>query len=1175
MSSPPSLLTDTEEELSDQSNHTLRNPEEFQSTSEYQSSSHNMNDSGSSESRSFETAIQKYSKDLIKSLSNFKFSEELTDENYILWSQAVSELLQSIDLDSFITVDNHNNSFLSAAKNLKTRFIVTMFILNHLDSNNNLQARNHLSDPNDPQILVYDPYKIWIFLKNRHARITEVKLSVVTKALYACAIGRNDTLSAYLDKFENLIREFYLYKGQMSDHQSARMLVDSISSLSETTRELIHAQVVPFSRQGVSDYLREYETRQGWVSPAMREANAVDGSNSSRPKKSQSRTYCTREICHGPHPPEECWSKPENSKKKEDYLARRHGVRKSYSSPPQAPSVRGRKKISPPSANAAAIQDSISALSLHAEYDEVESPSAAVTSTSSTSGQIWALHDTGATHHLFNDRRLFDKNKLKPVNDSNKRLKLAGGEMSIAVHSKGSVRLKAGDGTVFELTGCLYVPELSKNLISGGRLRLKGVREFFDEGDNQSFSLVLKGLALFNGYIGYNGLMNVAIDPVSPIHLRQNVIQPVVSDSSLQHRQFGHIGNRYLKAMSKHGSVDGMSEMVDVENCETCSLSKNTQLPYNHTRPRANRFLENIHTDLSGIMRVKGLCNESYYILFCDNFSSYRHICPLRSKEKEEIYEVFMSYIALAERQTGSKVIQFTLDRGGEFINDLLMNKLKSLGIILHTTAGYTPQQNGVAERGNRTVITKARSMMIEASLPLHFWFLACKTAFFLINRSVTTTLTNHTTLFEVWFFRKPSITHLRVFGCKAFRLLRKEIRLSKYHPVSAEGVLVGYDQDNFNYLIYDLASRKLIMSHDVTFLENEFPFDKSSMVDKANSGPVSAAQTPQPFVKLQFFDESDHEEEGTSESEVTPRAADDPVSTQLLSPGTVDRIKEVTPLNELENSVDNSQPNPPSRAPVRSSTRNKGKTISYKGMSHHVSVEAVIHTFDCLPAVFSTTAIGSVDDTPRSLKSALQSYDGRDWLDACKKEVTSLAAKSVWTLCPRPLNKKVIRGLWLFKRKVKMDGSIKHKSRYVAMGNTQVAGEDYGETFAPTGKPSSLRVLVAIAATQGWEVHQMDAVTAFLNSDLSDEVYVERPKGFKDEDHPTWVWKLNKSLYGLKQSPKLWQDDVKAFLTTINFSQCEIDPCIYIRNLDDGVVSRNVHITQTSLKLNSSSGNM
>lgn len=116
-------------------------------------------------------------------------------------------------------------------------------------------------------------------------------------------------------------------------------------------------------------------------------------------------------------------------------------------------------------------------------------------------------------------------------------------------------------------------------------------------------------------------------------------------------------------------------------------------------------------------------------------------------------------------------------------------------------------------------------------------------------------------------------------------------------------------------------------------------------------------------------------------------------------------------------------------------------------------------------------------------------------------------------------------------------------------MGNTQVEGEDYFETFAPTGKPSSLRLITAFAALNGWEVHQMDAVTAFLNSELHEVIYVEQPEGYAVEGQEHKVCRLLKSLYGLKQAPKYWQDDVQAFLLSIGFLQCEIDHCVYIRS--------------------------
>lgn len=171
------------------------------------------------------------------------------------------------------------------------------------------------------------------------------------------------------------------------------------------------------------------------------------------------------------------------------------------------------------------------------------------------------------------------------------------------------------------------------------------------------------------------------------------------------------------------------------------------------------------------------------------------------------------------------KVKTFTIDRGGEFINDLLGNKLKTLGIDIHATAGYAPQQNGVAERGNRIINTKARLMMIDSGVPLLFWYLACSTAVFLTNRTITASASGHRTPFEIWHYRKPSISHLKNFGCKAFRLIRKELWSSKFEAVAAKGVLVGFEQDNYNYLIYNLNTKKNHISHDVTFDEEVFPF--------------------------------------------------------------------------------------------------------------------------------------------------------------------------------------------------------------------------------------------------------------------------------------------------------------------------------------------------------------
>lgn len=157
----------------------------------------------------------------------------------------------------------------------------------------------------------------------------------------------------------------------------------------------------------------------------------------------------------------------------------------------------------------------------------------------------------------------------------------------------------------------------------------------------------------------------------------------------------------------------------------------------------------------------------------------------------------------------------------------------KETGIQLHTTAPYTPEQNGVSERKNCTIITRARSMMLHSGLPEHFWFEACSTSNFIGNRVLTSALNNNLTPFEVWKTRKPNISHLRVYGCLAHRVIQKELRDSKYCPVTSSGVLIGFEEDNFNYKVYDLDARKVFIAHDVVFDEFQFPFIHATSILK------------------------------------------------------------------------------------------------------------------------------------------------------------------------------------------------------------------------------------------------------------------------------------------------------------------------------------------------------
>ncbi|EGG09846.1 uncharacterized protein MELLADRAFT_60980 [Melampsora larici-populina 98AG31] len=191
----------------------------------------NLKMSENTDSRVFGDSIQKYSQIMTNALSKYKVSDDLTDENYTEWSQSLMEVFRSLELHQYVKTKDFQKSTLTPEEQEKTRFNLTTYILNRLDSVNKVRTRNRLTDPEDPSELIYDPYLCWNFLKEYHNRISEDKLETVTRALYSCQIIKTDSLSSFVDKFENLICEFYRLKGELSDAQSARMLLGAIPAL--------------------------------------------------------------------------------------------------------------------------------------------------------------------------------------------------------------------------------------------------------------------------------------------------------------------------------------------------------------------------------------------------------------------------------------------------------------------------------------------------------------------------------------------------------------------------------------------------------------------------------------------------------------------------------------------------------------------------------------------------------------------------------------------------------------------------------------------------------------------------------------------------------------------------------------------------------------------------------
>jgi hypothetical protein len=168
-------------------------------------------------------------------------------------------------------------------------------------------------------------------------------------------------------------------------------------------------------------------------------------------------------------------------------------------------------------------------------------------------------------------------------------------------------------------------------------------------------------------------------------------------------------------------------------------------------------------------------------------------------------------------------------------------------------------------------------------------------------------------------------------------------------------------------------------------------------------------------------------------------------------------------------------------------------------------------------------------------------------------EEYQSIMKNEVWDIVPKPKNKDVVSSIWLFEIKHAVDGSIeKYKAIFVARGFSQKESIDYEETFALMARYSSIRTIIALAAKMKWKLHQMDMKTTFLNGVTEEEVYMEQPQGFEVENRKSHVYRLKKALYGLKQAPRAWYGRIDSFLTSLGFTNSEVDLNLYFKIMNN-----------------------
>ncbi|GJX52393.1 retrovirus-related pol polyprotein from transposon TNT 1-94 [Tanacetum coccineum] len=397
-----------------------------------------------------------------------------------------------------------------------------------------------------------------------------------------------------------------------------------------------------------------------------------------------------------------------------------------------------------------------------------------------------------------------------------------------------------------------YVEGLNHNLFSVGQFCDADLEVAFRK--STCFVRDLQGNDLLTGNRGTD-LYTISLQETTsstPICL---MAKASPTQAWLWHRRLSHLNFDYINLLSKKDVVIGLPKLKYVKDqlCSSCEVSKAKRSSFkSKTVPSSKGRLNLLHMDLCGPMRVASINGKKYILVIVDDYSRYTWTLFLRSKD--ETPEVLKDFLTMIQRNLQAPVISVRTDRGTEFLNKTLNAFFKEEGIEHQTSTPRTPEQNGVVERRNRTLVEAARTMLSASKLPLFFWAEAIATACYTQNRSIIIP-THEKTAYHIINDRKPSIKHLHIFGCTCY-LTKDGENLDKMKEKGDPCILVGYSTQSKGYRVYNKRTRLIVESIHLIFDEIKEMSETSIANDTSGLVPqrqkASDYDNPDPAPELQ-----------------------------------------------------------------------------------------------------------------------------------------------------------------------------------------------------------------------------------------------------------------------------------------------------------------------------------
>ena len=703
---------------------------------------------------------------------------KLTEENYRTWAQQLRWILDEKELlevvegvevrpvapedgeASAMVQDEYETKLATWSKKMK-------------------KARSTIGASVTPSVMTYidgmdDPAKMWKVLADRYNPKSQATLLQLVREFMTAKKDDSIDMEHHLQRVQRLKRQVEEQGEKISDTIYNSILLNSVPDDYKITVSILESQEKLTPTTIINRLLEEtrkiYGAGSGDTKVALM-SNSSSGNSSGKAKKKDATKINLKYISCGKngHVEIDCWTKHPEKR------------------PAKSGSKSEKKKD---------------------KADAKYAMSAVQRAPADSTASHWYL-DSGASEHFSPHRHLFETFK-----ELSKPCEITTAEGTTVMGTGiGNIILSAvtnGGVNTLHLNNVIYAPKMDANLLSTITL--------YDRGYEISMN-PKKGVEILkDGAIVANAVREGRLFKLRVLSRSQALAATTAESIRLWHYRLVHLGEENVHKLETMSTGMKLDKSTNVGVCSFCLEGRQTRQPSHEPSDKINEPLDLIHSDMSGQISPTSIGGANYYATFTDDATKITYIAPMKDKSAAEMLEKFKEFKAEVENQLDRKIKRLRTDGGREY-KKTFGKYLKEHGIVHETTVPYSPDQNGVSERANRTIMDRARAILAQTGLPKILWMEIAAAIVYLKNRSPTRSLKGKTP-YEAWFGRKPDLSHLRILGTPTYIHIPEEKRV-KLDTHSHMGQLIGYGDTANQYRVWDHIKKDVVVARDVVFDES------------------------------------------------------------------------------------------------------------------------------------------------------------------------------------------------------------------------------------------------------------------------------------------------------------------------------------------------------------------